>query len=335
VLHLLAIAEEAGVDFTMRDIDALSRRVPNICKVAPSSQDHIEDAHRAGGIFTILGSLDRAGLIHREVGTVHERTLGAAIDANDIRRPTAKQEALERALAAPAGQRTTQAFSQDTYFDFVDDDGKTGCIREVSHAHSRDGGLAMLYGNIALEGCVVKTAGVPESMLRFEGSARIFHSQEEGVAAILDDRVEPGDVVVIRYEGPKGGPGMQEMLYPTSYLKSKGLDEVCALITDGRFSGGSSGLVLGHVSPEAAEGGAIGLIEEGDRIRIDIPAREIALVVDDAELVRRRRAMEARGADAWKPVGRDRRVSPALQAYALMTTSASRGAVRDLRPLQK
>jgi len=335
VLHLLAIAEEAGVDFTMRDIDALSLRVPNICKVAPSSQYHVEDVNRAGGIYAIMGALDRTGLIHREVGTVHEPTLGAALDAHDVRRPTAKEEARQRALAAPGGVRSSEAFSQDTYFESVDDDGEGGCIREVSHAYSQDGGLAMLYGNIALEGCVVKSAGVPESMLQFEGRARIFHSQEEAVEGILGNRIEHGEIVVIRYEGPKGGPGMQEMLYPTSYLRSKGLEQHCALITDGRFSGGSSGLVLGHVSPEAAEGGAIALIEEGDRIRIDVRAREIALVVDDAELERRRQAMEARGSDAWKPVGRDRQISSALQAYALMTTSASRGAVRDVRPLQK
>jgi dihydroxy-acid dehydratase len=329
ILHLLAAAEEAGVDFTMRHIDALSRRVPNLSKVAPSSDYHVEDVNRAGGIFTILGALDRGGLIHRDVRTVHSRTLGEAIDAEDIRRPTAKQSARDRALAAPGGVRTTVAFSQDTYFESVDDDEKTGCIREIAHAYSRDGGLAMLYGNIAREGCVVKTAGVDASILRFRGRARVYHSQDAAVDGILSGRVAAGDVVVIAYEGPKGGPGMQEMLYPTSYLKSKGLGKHCALLTDGRFSGGSSGLVVGHVSPEAAEGGEIGLVEEGDPISIDIPARSIHLEVADAEIERRRAAMQARGERAWKPE-RERRVSAALQAYALLTTSASRGAVRDL-----
>jgi dihydroxy-acid dehydratase len=329
ILHLLAAAEEAGVDFTMRHIDALSRRVPNLAKVAPASDYHVEDVNRAGGIFTILGALDRGGLIHREVRTVHSRTLGEAIDAEDIRRPTAKQVALDRALAAPGGVRTTVAFSQDTYFESIDDDEKTGCIREIEHAYSRDGGLAMLYGNIARDGCVVKTAGVDASILRFRGRARVHHSQDAAVDAILGGRIHPGDVVVIVYEGPKGGPGMQEMLYPTSYIKAKGLGKQCALVTDGRFSGGSSGLVVGHVSPEAAEGGEIGLVEEGDPIEIDIPARSIRLDVPDAEIERRRAAMQARGARAWKP-DRERRVSAALQAYALLTTSASRGAVRDL-----
>jgi dihydroxy-acid dehydratase len=330
ILHFLAAAEEAGVAFGMQEIDALSRRVPFLAKVAPSSPDyHIEDVHRAGGIFTILGALDRGGLIHRDVATVHSSTLGEAIDAEDIRRPTAKQSAKDRALAAPGGVRTTVAFSQDKYFESVDDDEKTGCIREIEHAYSADGGLAMLYGNIATEGCVVKTAGVDESILTFTGTARVFHSQDAAVDGILKGGVVPGDVVVIVYEGPKGGPGMQEMLYPTSYIKSKGLGKECALVTDGRFSGGSSGLVIGHVSPEAAEGGEIGLVEEGDSIEIDIPNRRIRLAIADDELERRRDAMNAKGGDGWKP-DRDRTVSAALQAYALLTTSASRGAVRDL-----
>jgi dihydroxy-acid dehydratase len=330
ILHLLAAAEEAEVDFKMHHIDGLSRRVPNLAKVAPASEYHVEDVNRAGGIFTILGALDRGGLIHRDVGTVHSATLGEAIDAEDIRRPSAKQDARDRALAAPGGVRTIEAFSQDTHFESVDDDGKTGCIREIEHAYSTDGGLAMLYGNIARDGCVVKTAGVDESILTFTGTARVYESQDAAVAAILGNEVAAGDVVVIVYEGPKGGPGMQEMLYPTSYLKSKGLGAHCALVTDGRFSGGSSGLVIGHVSPEAAEGGAIGLIEEGDRIEIDIPGRSIRLQIEDAELEARRTAMEARGADAWKPGPRERQVSVALKAYALLTTSAARGAVRDL-----
>ncbi|MFP6605276.1 MAG: dihydroxy-acid dehydratase [Myxococcota bacterium] len=334
ILHLLAAAEEAQVDFKMHHIDALSRRVPNLSKVAPSSNYHVEDVNRAGGIFTLLGALDRGGLIHREVGTVHSATIGEAIDAEDIRRPTAKQGARERALAAPGGVRTIKAFSQDTYFESVDDDGESGCIREIEHAHSADGGLAILFGNIARDGCVVKVAGVDESLLRFTGRARIYHSQDAAVDGILGGDVVPGDVVVIVYEGPKGGPGMQEMLYPTSYLKSKGLGAQCALVTDGRFSGGSSGLVIGHISPEAGEGGEIGLVEEGDSIEIDIPARSIRLDISDEDLERRRTAMTSKGAKAWKPK-RDRTVSAALQAYALLTTSASRGAVRDLAQTRK
>jgi dihydroxy-acid dehydratase len=333
VLHLLAIAHEAGVPFTMEDIDRLSRRVPNICKVAPSSHYHVEDVHRAGGIFTILGALDRAGLLHREVHTVHAATLGEAIDANDIRRATASTACRQQALAAPGGVRTTVAFSQDKYYAAADTDGVKGCIREVEHAYSADGGLAVLYGNLAEDGCIVKTAGVDASIGHFEGPARIFHSQEEACEAILGDRVTAGDVVVIRYEGPKGGPGMQEMLYPTSYIKAKNLGKVCALITDGRFSGGTSGLSLGHVSPEAAEGGNIGLIEEGDRVRIDIPGRRVDLVIEPRALEARRTAMRARGAEAWTPRGRNRTVSQALQAYARLTTSAARGAVRDLDQL--
>jgi dihydroxy-acid dehydratase len=330
ILHLLAAAEEGSVDFRMEHIDSLSRQVPNLAKVAPSSDYHVEDVNRAGGVFTILGALDRGGLIHREAGTVHAATLGEAIDVEDIRLPTAKEAAHRRALTAPAGIRTTEGFSQETYFDSVDLDGVSGCIREIEHAYSTDGGLAMLYGNIALDGCVVKTAGVDSSILIFSGRARVFESQDSAVDAILGGEIVPGDVVVIRYEGPKGGPGMQEMLYPTSYIKAKGLGTRCALVTDGRFSGGSSGLVIGHVSPEAAEGGAIGLVEEGDRIAIDIPARTIGLEVVDSELERRRAQMEARGTDAWKPGSRQRKVSAALRAYALLATSAARGAVRDL-----
>jgi len=331
VLHILAIAHEAGVPFTMKDIDRLSHRVPNICKVAPSSHYHVEDVNRAGGIFGILGALDRAGLLHREVGTVHSKTMGEAIAANDIRRSTASESARRRSLAAPGGVRTTVAFSQDKYYAETDDDGVSGCIREVEHAYSKDGGLAVLYGNLAEDGCIVKTAGVDQSVWNFEGPARICHSQEDACNAILGDKIKPGDVVVIRYEGPKGGPGMQEMLYPTSYLKSKNLGKVCALITDGRFSGGTSGLSIGHVSPE---GGAIALVEEGDRIRIDIPNRRIDVVLDAAELKRRRLEMLAKGDEAWQPVGRKRQVSRALEAYALLTTSAARGAVRDLEQVR-
>jgi dihydroxy-acid dehydratase len=334
VLHLLAMAQEAGVNFTMADIDRLSRQVPNICKVAPASQAyHIEDVHRAGGVFVILGELDRAGLIRRDVRTVHTPTLGAAIDAEDIRRPTATGAAKQRALAAPGGVPTRVAFSQDKYFAASDDDRDKGCIRDVPHAYSQDGGLAVLYGNIATEGCIVKTAGVDPSNLKFDGRARVFHSQDAACDAIMADKIVPGDVVVIVYEGPKGGPGMQEMLYPTSFLKGKGLGKACALVTDGRFSGGTSGLSIGHASPEAAEGGDIALIEEGDPIKIDIPARTISLAISDTELDRRRQAMVARGKDAYRP-NRDRTVSAALQAYAAMTTSAARGAIRDVRQLK-
>ncbi|HEX7597363.1 MAG TPA: dihydroxy-acid dehydratase [Polyangia bacterium] len=333
VLHILAIAHEAGVNFTMADIDRLSRKVPNICKVAPSSQYHVEDVHRAGGIFTILGELDQAGLLHREAKTAHAPTLGQAIAENDIHRTTASEEAKKRALAAPGGVRTQTAFSQDKYFATADTDVEKGCSRDLAHAYSQDGGLAVLYGNLAKDGCIVKTAGVDESILRFEGPARVFHSQEFACDAILANKIKPGDVVVIVYEGPKGGPGMQEMLYPTSFLKGKGLGKTCALLTDGRFSGGTSGLSIGHVSPEAAQGGTIGLVEEGDRIRIDIPSRQIDLLVDEATIASRRAAMEAQGDKGFKPE-RDRTVSQALQAYALMTTSAARGAVRDLSQLR-
>jgi dihydroxy-acid dehydratase len=329
VLHLLAIAEEARVPFTMTDIDRLSRKVPNICKVAPASSFHVEDVHHAGGVLSILGELDKAGLVHRGARTVHAPTMGDAIDANDIVRPTATDAAKKRALAAPGGVSTIVAFSQDKYFAEADEDRAAGCIRDIEHAYSVDGGLAVLYGNIAKDGAIVKTAGVDPSIWKFEGSARIFHSQEAACDAILENRIHSGDVMVIVYEGPKGGPGMQEMLYPTSFLKGKGLGKACALITDGRFSGGTSGLSVGHVSPEAAEGGEIALIEEGDRIRFDIPGRRVDLLVSPAELERRRRAMIERGPLAFKP-NRDRQVSPALQAYALMATSAARGAIRDV-----
>ena len=332
VLHILAIAEEAGVNFKMSDIDRLSRKTPSICKVAPSSSYHVEDVHHSGGIFTILGELDRGGLIHRNVGTVHEATMGDAIDKNDVRRPTATPESKQRALAAPGGVPTQTAFSQDKYFPSIEGDAAKGCIRNIEHAYTTEGGLAVLYGNIAVDGCVVKTAGVDESIWKFEGPARVFHSQDSACEAILADQIKAGDVVVITYEGPKGGPGMQEMLYPTSFLKGKGLGKHCALLTDGRFSGGTSGLSIGHVSPEAAEGGAISLIEEGDRILIDIPQRRIDVLVDERTLAKRRETAEAHGRDAFRP-NRDRYVSTALQAYALMTTSAARGAVRDLAQL--
>jgi dihydroxy-acid dehydratase len=334
VLHILAIAHEAGVNFTMEDIDRLSRKVPNICKVAPSSHYHVEDVHRAGGIFTILGELDRAGLIHRQARTVHAPSLGEALQSDDLRRTTATAAARQRALAAPGGVPTQVAFSQDKYFAEADMDAQKGCIRDVPHAYSQEGGLAVLYGNIAVDGCIVKTAGVDSSVWKFEGPARLFHSQDTACDAIMADEIKPGDVLVIVYEGPKGGPGMQEMLYPTSFLKGKGLGKACALITDGRFSGGTSGLSIGHVSPEAAEGGAIGLIEEGDLVRIDIPQRRIDVALDDATLARRRQAMDARGANGWRP-NRDRSVSMALQSYALMTTSAARGAVRDLTQIEQ
>lgn len=334
VLHLLAAAREAGVDFTMRDIDRLSRRVPCLAKIAPATQKyHMEDVHRAGGVLGILAELDRAGLIHREVPTVHAPTLGQALTQWDIMSPentTAKQFF----CAAPGGVATTQAFSQAQRYPSVDDDRAHGCIRALEHAYSLEGGLAVLFGNIATQGAIVKTAGVDESIWKFTGRARVFESQEAAVAAILGDEIVAGDVVVIRYEGPKGGPGMQEMLYPTSYLKSKGLGKHCALITDGRFSGGSSGLVIGHASPEAAAGGAIGLIEEGDGIEIDIPARRLNVQVSDEVLALRREAMLARK-KPWQPVARERVVSAALQAYAALTTSAATGAVRDVSQLQR
>ncbi|MFC4161151.1 dihydroxy-acid dehydratase [Chitinimonas lacunae] len=336
VLHLLAAAREAGVAFTMADIDRISRRVPCLAKVAPATQKyHMEDVHRAGGVIAILGELDRAGLIRRDAFTVHTATLADALEQWDIRRQAADSDAHRFYRAAPGGIATTVAFSQSMRYPELDLDRAEGCIRDREHAYSQDGGLAVLYGNIAERGCIVKTAGVDDSILVFEGRARIFESQDAAVEAILADQIVAGDVVLIRYEGPKGGPGMQEMLYPTSYLKSKGLGKACALLTDGRFSGGTSGLSIGHVSPEAAEGGTIGLVAEGDRIAIDIPARRIELLVDAEELARRRAAMAARGADAWKPLGRDRVVSPALRAYAAMTTSADTGAVRDVSQIER
>ncbi|HQN53190.1 MAG TPA: dihydroxy-acid dehydratase, partial [Novosphingobium sp.] len=333
VLHLLAAAQEAGVDFTMKDIDRLSRKVPCLSKVAPAKNDvHMEDVHRAGGIMSILGELDRAGLLHTHLPTVHARTLGDALNQWDIKRTN--DPAVQTFFkAAPGGVPTQVAFSQDRRWKELDADRENGVIRSKEHAFSQDGGLAVLYGNIAREGCIVKTAGVDESILKFAGPAKVYESQDAAVTAILTGQVEAGDVVVIRYEGPKGGPGMQEMLYPTSYLKSKGLGKACALLTDGRFSGGTSGLSIGHASPEAAEGGEIGLVEPGDRIEIDIPARTIHLAVSDEELARRRAAQDAKG---WKPAKeRPRKVSVALQAYAAMTTSAARGAVRDLSQLDR
>ncbi len=335
VLHILAAAQEAGVDFTMADIDRISRSVPCLCKVAPMTDKyHIEDVHRAGGIMGILGELDRAGLIHRDVPNVHARTLGEAIDRWDVVREH-DVKVHEFFKAAPGGVPTQTAFSQDRRFNELDLDRTKGCIRNKANAYSQDGGLAVLYGNIALDGCIVKTAGVDESIWTFNGRARVFESQDAAVESILAGQVVSGDVVVIRYEGPKGGPGMQEMLYPTSYLKSMGLGKECALLTDGRFSGGTSGLSIGHASPEAADGGAIGLVEEGDRIEIDIPNRRIQLAVSDEELARRRAAMDARGDAAWQPVDRERVVSAALQAYALMATSADKGAVRDVSQIQR
>lgn len=331
VLHLLAAAREGEVPFTMADIDRLSRKVPVLCKVAPSVQDvHMEDVHHAGGIMAILGELDRARLLTTDGPTVHTATLDDALNRWDIVRTTS-EKVRNFYMAAPGGVPTQVAFSQDQRFDDVDLDRATGCIRNAEHAHSKDGGLAVLYGNLAEDGCIVKTAGVDQSILKFSGPARIFESQDASVDAILTNKVKAGDVVLIRYEGPRGGPGMQEMLYPTSYLKSKGLGKACALITDGRFSGGSSGLSIGHVSPEAAEGGLIGLVEEGDIIEFDIPNRKVNLKVDDAELKRRRAAMEAKGKAAWKPAApRKRAVSTALKAYAAFASSAAKGAVRIL-----
>ena len=328
VLHLLAAAHEAEVDFTMDDIDRLSRKVPVLCKVAPAVKNvHMEDIHRAGGIMSILGELDRGGLLDTSVPTVHEATLKDALDKWDIIR-TENEEVYNFFKSAPGGVPTQTAFSQDRYYTRLDGDRENGVIRNVEHAFSQDGGLAVLYGNIALDGCIVKTAGVDDSILKFNGTARVFESQDSAVEAILGGKIVAGDVVVIRYEGPRGGPGMQEMLYPTSYLKSKGLGKDCALVTDGRFSGGSSGLSIGHVSPEAAEGGAIGLVEDGDRIEIDIPNRSIHLAVEDSVMAERRAAQEAKG---WQPAEeRPRKISKALKAYAMHATSAAKGAVRDI-----
>jgi dihydroxy-acid dehydratase len=334
VLHLLAAAQEAGVAFTLSDIDRLSRRVPCLCKVAPSKADvHMEDVHRAGGVMAILGELDRAGLVDTAQPTVHSSTLGAALDRWDVTR-TESDAVHAFYRAAPGGIPTQTAFSQSARWETLDRDRAGGVIRSAEHPFSQDGGLAVLFGNLAPEGCIVKTAGVDENILTFRGTARVYESQDAAVAGILGNEVRAGDVVVIRYEGPKGGPGMQEMLYPTSYLKSKGLGTQCALITDGRFSGGTSGLSIGHVSPEAAEGGLIALVETGDPILIDIPSRLIRLELDDDVLAARAVAMEARGEGAWKPRGRKRHVSPALRAYAAMTTNAARGAVRDVSQIE-
>lgn len=331
ILHLLAIAQEAEIEFTMKDIDRMSRTVPQLCKVAPNTPEyHVEDVHRAGGIMAILGELDRAGNLHTDRPTVHAPTMKDALDKWDImRNPT--PEVMEFYKAGPAGIPTQIAFSQATRWPTLDGDRANGCIRSIDHAFSLEGGLAVLHGNIALDGCVVKTAGVDDSILVFEGPAHITESQDEAVANILDDKVKAGDVVIVRYEGPKGGPGMQEMLYPTSYIKSKGLGKACALLTDGRFSGGTSGLSIGHVSPEAAAGGAIGLVRNGDRIRIDIPNRTIDVLLSDEELSQRRAEKDAEG---WKPAAeRPRKVTAALKAYAKLVTSADKGAVRDLSQL--
>lgn len=336
ILHLLAAAQEADLDFTLKDIDRLSKIVPQFCKVAPSTPDyHVEDVHRAGGIIAIMGELDRANLIHTDVRNVHTGTVAETLAKWDVKQ-TNDTAVMDFYRAGPAGIPTQTAFSQSCRFDDLDLDRENGCIRDLDHAYSSEGGLAVLYGNIAENGCIVKTAGVDESNWTFQGPARIFESQDSAVDAILNDQIQAGDVVVIRYEGPRGGPGMQEMLYPTSYLKAKGLGKVCALLTDGRFSGGTSGLSIGHASPEAAEGGAIGLIEEGDSIEIDIPTRRIQVAITESELASRRQAMEDKGDDAWQPVEkRSRAVSPALQAYAAMTTSADRGAVRDVSQLRR
>lgn len=332
ILHLLAAAQEGGVAFDLHDIDRLSRKVPQLCKVAPNSPKyHVEDVHRAGGVFAILGELQRAGLLHAETSTVHSKTLGEAIAKWDVTQT--QDEAIHTFFkAGPAGRRTQTAFSQSTRWPTLDLDRKEGCIRDLAHAYSQEGGLAVLRGNLAEDGCVVKTAGVDDSILVFEGPARVFESQDAAVEGILDHSVQAGEVVVIRYEGPKGGPGMQEMLYPTSYLKSKGLGKSCALLTDGRFSGGTSGLSIGHASPEAAAGGTIALVQDGDRIRIDIPARKIDVLLSDAELAQRRAAQAAKG---FKPAApRARKVSSALKAYALLATSADKGAVRNLALLE-
>ncbi len=335
VLHLLASAQEGGVDFTMEDIDRLSRKVPHLCKVAPSTQKyHMEDVHRAGGVVGILGELDRAGLLHTEVRNVLGMSLAELLDAYDVTR-NASPLVKDFYRAGPAGVRTTKAFSQDCRWPDLDVDRQEGCIRSKEYAYSQDGGLAVLSGNLALNGCIVKTAGVDASNLVFTGPARVYESQDDAVAGILGGEVKAGDVVVIRYEGPKGGPGMQEMLYPTSYLKSMGLGKACALITDGRFSGGTSGLSIGHVSPEAAAGGNIGLVQNGDTIHIHIPERRIEIAISEAELASRRAAMQAKGAQAWKPESRERVVSYALKAYAMLATSADKGAVRDRSKLEE
>ena len=335
ILHLLAVATEAAVDFKMADIDRLSRSVPCLCKVAPATQKyHMQDVHRAGGVMAILGELDRAGCLDTTAKTVHSGSLKDALAKWDILQTT-DETAKNRYLAAPAGIRTTRAFSQNEFYKKWDTDRVSGCIRNKQNAYSQDGGLAVLFGNIAERGCVVKTAGVDDSILKFRGKARVFESQEAAVEGILANQIAAGDVVVIRYEGPKGGPGMQEMLYPTSYLKSKGLGKACALLTDGRFSGGTSGLSIGHVSPEAAEEGVIGLVCENDTIEIDIPNRRIHLAVSDEELQKRRDKMNAKGKNAWQPENRNRQISAALKAYAAMATSADTGAVRDVSQVER
>ena len=334
ILHLLAAAQEGEIDFDLSDIDSLSRQVPNLCKVAPMVDTyHMEDVHRAGGMMAIMGELDRGGLMDTSGRTVHSATMADALEKWDVK-ITKDAHVAEFYRAGPAGIPTQQAFSQATRYDDLDLDRSNGCVRDMAHAYSTEGGLAVLFGNIAEDGCIVKTAGVEEEIWKFSGPAKIFESQDSAVAAILADKITEGDVIVIRYEGPKGGPGMQEMLYPTSYLKSKGLGAACALLTDGRFSGGTSGLSIGHVSPEAAQGGLIGLVEEGDEIQIDIPNRSIHMNVTPEVIAERRSAMEAKGADAWKPTEkRSRVVSAALKAYAALTTSADKGAVRDLSQL--
>jgi dihydroxy-acid dehydratase len=328
ILHLLAIAQEAEIDFTLADIDRMSKVIPQLCKVAPNTNKyHIEDVHRAGGIMAILGELDRAGKLHTDVPTIHAKTMKEALDQWDIARQPS--EAVKTFyMAGPGGVPTQVAFSQNSRWPSLDIDRAEGCIRSGDHAFSQEGGLAVLRGNIALDGCVVKTAGVDDSLLVFEGPAHVVESQDEAVENVLNDKVKAGDVVVVIYEGPKGGPGMQEMLYPTSYIKSKGLGKLCALLTDGRFSGGTSGLSIGHCSPEAAAGGAIGLVRNGDRIRIDIPNRKIDVLISDEEMAKRRAEQDKLG---WKPSKpRPRKVSAALKAYAMLATSADRGAVRDL-----
>ncbi len=329
VLHLLAIASEGGVDFTMADMDRLSREIPHLCKVAPSTPKyHMEDVHRAGGIARILGELDRAGRIHRDCATVHERTVGEFIDKWDVRRETAGNEAHDLYIAAPGGVRTVEAFSQSRMYTELDLDTEDGCVRDFDNAYSQEGGLCVLFGNLAEKGCIVKTAGVIKDMYEFEGTAKVFESQDDAMNGILRNEVKEHSVVIVRYEGPKGGPGMQEMLYPTAYLKSKGLDKTCALVTDGRFSGGSAGLSIGHVSPEAAEKGLIALVEDGDKTTISIPTRSINLMVSEDEIARRRAAHPQADKKAWKAVGRPRAVSKALKAYAAHVSNASLGAVR-------
>ncbi len=334
VLHILAVAQEAGVDFTMKDIDRLSRHIPHICKMSPSTHEwHMEDLHNAGGIMNIMAELKKNGLIHEQSHTVSGMSIGEQIDKYNIK-TTADEEILKFYKACAKGSYNIEAFSQSCYVDKLDTDRASGCIRDFDHAYSKDGGLAVLYGNLAENGCIVKTAGVDESILKFVGPARIFESQEDAVEGILGGKVKAGDVVIVRYEGPRGGPGMQEMLYPTSYIKSVGLGKQCALITDGRFSGGSSGLSIGHVSPEAANGGNIGLLEENDMIQIDIPNRTIKMCVSDEELAKRRKAMEALGNKAWQPKNRNREISFALRAFAKLASSADKGGVRDRSKLE-